>query len=170
MNRKVSIERLSKKAYRDAYVESRIKTDLAFQIRLLRDKRGWKQKDLARMMGVSQARIAQLENPSYGKYSSQTLRRLAGVFDVALVQRFVSFGELLDWASGLSETRLCPDSFHEDQQIAAMTGQRPLSSDATFKWKIEDEWTDPSLTKAEYTSRLDQEEILESSTEVRRAG
>ena len=44
----------------------------------------------------------------------RTLKRFASVYDVALVVRFVPFSELVEWAVGLSEERLAPVNFPND--------------------------------------------------------
>jgi len=94
------------KDFRDAYVASRIKKDISLQIRTLRNKRGWSQKDLAEITEMAQARISLMENPNYGKFNTETLKRLAKAFDVALIVRFAPFSELINWSETLS-----PESF-----------------------------------------------------------
>ena len=90
-------------------------TGLAFQIRMLREKRGWTQEQLADRTGKRQETISQWENPDYGSYTLNTLRSLAGAFDVALVVKFAPFSELVDWTSNLTPERLAPVSFDEDR-------------------------------------------------------
>ena len=51
-------------------------------------------------MGTNQNAVYRLENPNYGKPTITTLRKVAAVFDVALVVRFVPFSQLVDWVSG----------------------------------------------------------------------
>lgn len=110
------------KDFRHAYVGARIKKDIAFQIRALRKKMRWSQKDLARRVGMEQSRISVLENPSYEKgYQTETLRRIAEVFDVALVVRFGPFRELLDWADQLAPSNFSIPSFDEDVQDTSAT-------------------------------------------------
>lgn len=99
-----SLSRLRDKAVRDAFVASEVETLLPFQIRAMRQERGWSQQELAARAGMRQARISVLENPSYeGAINVQTLVKLASAFDVALVVRFAPFSELVSWASQLSE-------------------------------------------------------------------
>jgi transcriptional regulator with XRE-family HTH domain len=81
------------------------------------------QQELAAETGMSQARISVLENPNYRKFNVGTLQRVAAAFDVALIVRFMSFGELLDWTVTGSQKTLAPLSFNEefpDTAIAAV--------------------------------------------------
>jgi len=103
------------------FVESHLAKNLAFQIRALRDREDWSQEQLAEKVGMNQNAISRLENPSYGKATLTTLKRLAAVFDVALVVRFVPYGQLVDWVSstpridpGLSDTSLRVPSFSDE--------------------------------------------------------
>jgi len=108
------IEKLKDKAYRTAFVKAQIQTGIAYQIGALREKRGWTQGELGRRAGMAQGRISRLEDPSYGKVNVETLRRLAEAFDVGLVLRFSSFGEMVDWSENLSTEALAPPSFEQD--------------------------------------------------------
>lgn len=90
-----------------------IGTGIAFQIRHLREGRGWTQDELAQRTGTGkqQETISQWENPNYGKYSLATLIELAAAFDVAPIVKFAPFGELIDWTANLNPARLAPPSF-----------------------------------------------------------
>jgi transcriptional regulator with XRE-family HTH domain len=89
-------------------------TSLAIQIRLLREKLGWTQEDLAQRMGKRQETISQWENPDYGRYTLNTLKELASAYDVALLVRFAPFSDLVDWIANLTPQRLAPPSFAEE--------------------------------------------------------
>ncbi len=109
---------------RQRFVESHISRGLAFQIRALRDRKGWSQEKLAEEVGMNQNAISRLENPSYGKPTITTLKRIASVFDVAVIVRFVPFKQLADWVSGtpfvdygLSNKALVVPSFEEDWKV-----------------------------------------------------
>ena len=96
--------------YRRALADD-IGTGIAFQIRRLREDRGWTQGELAQQTSKRQETISQWENPNYGSYTLNTLKDLAGAFDVALVVRFAPFSELIEWTTNLSPGRLAPPSF-----------------------------------------------------------
>ncbi len=109
------IDDLHDKAFRDAYVESHVRSGLAFQIRALREARNLSQHELGTLAGgKSQSAIARLENPDYGKFSLTTLLELASAFDIALLIRFVSFSNLLEAISDLSPDALAVASYGHD--------------------------------------------------------
>jgi transcriptional regulator with XRE-family HTH domain len=82
----------------------------------MREGRGWSQGKLAEEVGMAQPRISLLEG-GYEKYSLTTLKRIASTFDVAVVVRFVPFSELVDWVANLSEGRLAPVEFANDNLL-----------------------------------------------------
>lgn len=82
------------------FVDSHLSKGIAFQVQALRDKEDWSQQQLAGQLGSNQNAVYRLENPNYGKQTLTTLKKVAAVFDVALVVRFVPFSQLLDWVTG----------------------------------------------------------------------
>ena len=119
--------------YRKEYVAEHIKTGLAFQIRLLREGRGWTQNELANKIGKAQETISQWENPDYGSYTLSTLRQLAEAFDTALLVRFVPFSELVSLTANLTPEKLAPDSFQDDRlpepSIVVFAGSNTAQTD-----------------------------------------
>lgn len=97
-------------------------TGLAFQIRMLREKKGWTQDELAQRTGKRQETISLWENPNYGNYTLKTLKCLAGAFDVVPVFRLGAFSDLVEWNVNLSPQRLTPPSFDEEYQQAQKLG------------------------------------------------
>src|SRR5271169_3695468 len=94
---------------RRAFAEEDVGTTTAAQVFALRKKHdNMSQERLATETGMSQARISVIENPNYRRLNIRTLQRIAKAFDVALIVRFVSFGELLDWTITGSQTTLAP--------------------------------------------------------------
>lgn len=87
-------ENFEDKEYRDAYVDADIVDSLALQIAMTREARGWSQRDLAERAGMTQSSICRLEDPAYGKYTIQSLKRLASALDVALLVRMVPFSRI----------------------------------------------------------------------------
>jgi transcriptional regulator with XRE-family HTH domain len=106
---------LENREYRREFAAD-VGTGLAFQIRLLREARGWTQEQLAQKMGKRQETICQWENPNYGRYTLKTLGELAAAFDVALLVRFAPFGELVEWSISLTPERLAPPCFDDELQ------------------------------------------------------
>jgi transcriptional regulator with XRE-family HTH domain len=121
-NRNQLAKNVSDKKYRETFVESHIRNGVAFQIRAMRDMRGWTQKELAKRADTKQEAISRLENPDYGRFTLETLRRLASVFDVALTVRFVPFSELIDRMSSLTPRDMEIPDFAHDEGIRNFEG------------------------------------------------
>lgn len=122
MNTRASkISKLNDKKYRDAYVAEYLHTNIAYQIRALRKQRNWDQKQLAAVAGMLQPRISALENPSNSKLNLHTLLRLASAFDLALIMRFATFSDLLNWSETFSPETFEVNSFANDPQLHACT-------------------------------------------------
>ena len=102
---------LADKECRDLFVCEEVDTGLAFQIRAMRQARGWSQRDLAQRLGMTQEGVSRLENPEYGKLTLTTLKRLASVFDVGLAVRFVPFSALIEWAVNFGPSDLAVPSY-----------------------------------------------------------
>jgi transcriptional regulator with XRE-family HTH domain len=100
--------------YRHAYAASFLNTSIAAQIKALRDGREWTQEELGQHAGMRQESISRLENVNYSSWSISTLRRLAEAFDLALVVKFESFGNLLTDIIGLNREALLRPSFADD--------------------------------------------------------
>ena len=117
---------LSDKEYRDLFAIEEINTGLPFQIRAMRQARGWSQKDLADHAGMTQEGVSRLENPDYGKPTLTTLKRLASAFDVGLVVRFVPFSQLVDWAINFGPADLAVPDYDHDAALHAASGHTEL--------------------------------------------
>jgi transcriptional regulator with XRE-family HTH domain len=81
------------KEYRHGYVDDFLNASIATQIKVLREQRGWSQKDLADNAGMLQPRISVLENINYSSWSIKILRKIAEAFDLTLCVSFESFGK-----------------------------------------------------------------------------
>ena len=90
-----SFRRLKKRSVRKAYVEAELLNGVSHQIRVLRQQRKWTQAQLAKHLKTTQGVVSRLEDPAYGKFSINTLLSLSETFDVALLVRFMSFGEYM---------------------------------------------------------------------------
>lgn len=99
---------------RHAYVEAETVTALAHQIRIIRQQRGWTQRELAKRMNTTQAAISRLEDPSYGRISIRTLIDLSRVFDTGLSVKFISTLRMLreTWRPNVKVMRV--PSFEDD--------------------------------------------------------
>ena len=79
------------RAFAAAFDKKRAEAEVAFQIRRLRESKGWSQKDLAKKVGCSQQAVSAVEQAGYKRHSLPLLRRIAHVLGadvvVALVPR-----------------------------------------------------------------------------------
>ncbi len=82
-------EKFKDKEYRAGYVEASTTGRLCYQIRALREQRGWSQEECARRLGMTQASLSRLECKE-GQITLKTILRLAEVFDVAPLVKFVT--------------------------------------------------------------------------------
>jgi transcriptional regulator with XRE-family HTH domain len=114
------LDKLQKKSYRVAYVGEHVRRGVAYQIRALRDQRGWKQGELAKRLGKPQSVVCRLEDPSYGKVTVQTLLEIADVFDVALQVRFVPFSSFLRDTRDVSAASMEVPSFEDEAAAKAV--------------------------------------------------
>lgn len=89
------IKAFQDKEYADAYIDEFLNSYIATQIKVLREKRGLTQKDLAELTGMKQSRIALLENVNYNKWSITTLKKLSEAFDVTLKVSFETFSDTI---------------------------------------------------------------------------
>ena len=128
VRRNQMIDSLRDKEYRDLFVAAHIRNEIAFQIRAIRESLGWTQAELGeRIGGKVQESISQWENPNYGKFTLNTLRRLASAFDVGLVVRFAPFSELVDWITQPSPADIAVPIFDHDTELVEPTEGLPSS-------------------------------------------
>lgn len=80
---------------REAYVRAELTNGLAHQIRIIRQQRGWSQKQFADKLGTTQTTVSRLEDPSYGRYNISSLLSVSKVFDVALFVRYLPFSKFV---------------------------------------------------------------------------
>jgi transcriptional regulator with XRE-family HTH domain len=112
-------DELPNKEFRENYVAENVRRGLAYQIRALREARGWSPAEFARQAGLPQSNISRWENPTYGKFNLSTLIGIASVFDVALSVRFVGFEELLTSLADLRPQTLAVPSYEAEQEKVA---------------------------------------------------
>jgi transcriptional regulator with XRE-family HTH domain len=90
---------------------------LPFQLRALREQRGWTQQQLGVRCGKKQEWISKLENPQYAKFTLRTLKTLAQAFDVALQVKFISYDSLIGWLNTRHHGDLRVPSYSEDAAL-----------------------------------------------------
>lgn len=116
-----SFRRLTKPSARHAFIEAEAATAIAHQIRVVRQQRGWTQRDLAKQMHTTQAAVSRLEDPSYGRLSVKTLLELAKVFDVALQVRFISLVTQFRETWTVKREQLEVEAFEEESMRVGFT-------------------------------------------------
>jgi len=120
LSKKELLEQLQDPEYRAEFVSSEIDMGLPMQLRAMRESRGWKQSFVAEKTNTQQPRFSLMERPGYGKYSLNTLKKLAALFDVGLIVSFVPWGEMIDFVESLGPRRLSIPSFcHESNVLSA---------------------------------------------------
>lgn len=102
------------KEYRHGYADEFLNTYIATQIKVLREQRGWSQKDLAINAKMKQPRISVLENVNYSSWSINALRKLAEAFDLTLCVSFESFGKRIKDFDEFGRANLEKLSFDND--------------------------------------------------------
>lgn len=105
-------DEFSDREFRDTYVDRRVRRLIAYQLRALREDRGFSQQQVAELLGMKQSAVSRLENPEYGRVSVSTLLKAAAAYDVALIVRFVTHAEFSEQTSDLSPLALVVKSYH----------------------------------------------------------
>ena len=113
------------KEYRDEFVRSFVSGAIATQLKMLRERRGLTQEQLAHLAGMKQSRISAMENVNYSRWNIKTLQRLAQALDLALVVRFESFGAVLKEADSTSPQALARPSYAEDPEFSTQVENAP---------------------------------------------
>lgn len=112
------INEMMDKEYRDAYVQSQIRTRLPFQLRALRKSMQLSQAELAKAAEMAQARISDLERPTGKLPKLDTLCRIASALDVAVEVRFVPFSELIEASENFDPDNVSIKTFEEEVKEA----------------------------------------------------
>jgi len=96
----------SSKEYRHAFVEEKIRTQLAIQIKTIREQRPMSRPEFADLLKKAPSWVFRLEDPNQPPPTISTLLQVAEAFDVDLEISFRTFSGLLDRID-----RLTPESF-----------------------------------------------------------
>ncbi len=114
--RKVLVEKLKDKKYRDSYVRATISHGIAHQVRVNRELRKLSQKALAEKCGsrTTQVAISRLEDPSNEGFTLNTILKVASALDVAVLVRFVPYSKFLLETADKSVNGLFSKSFQDE--------------------------------------------------------
>ncbi len=105
--------------YRHAYMEAAVEQGVAWQIKINREVRNISQSTLAALLGTQQSAVSRLEDPEYGAHSLDTLKKIANIFDCALLVRLVPYSVLARESECLSREDLFAQSFDQENEKLA---------------------------------------------------
>jgi hypothetical protein len=127
-------DKFRNKRYRDSYVDANVRRFLAQQIRALRGDLS--QEAFGKLLDKPQSVVSRLEDPSYGKFSLQTLLEIAASLDRAVIARIVDFPTFLRFTEDVSEAAISPAGYDEHaldrfslglpQVVASASASAPL--------------------------------------------
>lgn len=120
------VESFRDKAYRDAFVASRLASGIAFKMRATRKDRDYTQGALASLSGTKQSVISRFEQRNYGNYSIGSLRKIFAALDVALIVDAIPYSEFIDRILALSPEDMAIPSFDEDPGLWNRQGDGQL--------------------------------------------
>ena len=106
--------KLTNPAYRHGYVASHIHIGIRFQLRHIREARGWTKAELAAKAKMTPAAVARLEDPNAPPVTLANLLKIAEALDVALLVRFVPFSRLVAEYADCSPEALVVPSFENE--------------------------------------------------------
>lgn len=116
------IERLKNKKSRSAFVRAHTRKLIAKQIRAMRNKEKYTQQEMESEFGIKQSWISDLENPNKpGMVNVQTLLKIADVFDVGLLVRFVPFDTFIEYSEKIYPEDLAVPSYDEENKAKLHT-------------------------------------------------
>ena len=138
---------------RESYIRATLDVLVPAQIRALRLREDWTQKQLADEADMKQARISAIETPGAVNFSLETLVRLAAAYRVGLQVRFVRNSQMLDWENGFSQDAFCVDPIEKDTAfLNASTSEE--SGDPSI-WDTSFEQQKASPPPPTFTNRFD---------------
>lgn len=114
--------KLLSKEYRDDFLQTTVRSAVAYQVQALRAKFRMSQAEFAIKTGKKQSTISRLESTEYGKVSVQTLLDIASALDVALIVRFSDYPNFLATADQMSVIHMQPDTIEESAERRVSTG------------------------------------------------
>jgi transcriptional regulator with XRE-family HTH domain len=129
-------KRFANPDYRHGYFNAFLNTTLAAQIKALRERQSSTQAQLAAKIGTVQSGVSTLENVNYSRWSVSTLRKLARAFDVGLIVRFASFGEVLGEIESFGEERIAPPPFSDDPEFGAPPENAEVAQPTTIESRV----------------------------------
>jgi len=109
----------------EGYAESFVDSYIATQIKVLREREGLSQRELADLMGTRQAVVSRFEDVNYSKWNVMTLKKLARAFRVRLKVSFETYGSLLNDVATFSRESLQREPRECDPILNSYTSVQP---------------------------------------------
>ena len=103
--------------YRQSYADSLGREYLATQFQVIRTQRGLTQEALGKLIESSQPRVSKYEDPDYGRWRIETVRRIAAKLGCWVKISLESYGTLLHEAEHFNAASLMRPSFADDPEI-----------------------------------------------------
>ncbi len=122
--------------YRDAYAEAFANEYLATQLQMLRKQRGLTQTELGERIGSNQGRISVFEDPEYGNWSLDTLRKFAREFDLWVRISFEEYGTLVNDVTHFRPENLLRNGFDQDPNVRELLAGPPESGPDAETWHL----------------------------------
>ena len=107
------------KAYRHAFVEEKVRTQLAIQIKAIREQRRIGRPTFAELLRKAASWVFRLEDPNQAPPTISTLLSVADAFDVDLEIRFRRFSDLLNQIEYMTPESFEVPSFEEEVEQGA---------------------------------------------------
>jgi transcriptional regulator with XRE-family HTH domain len=124
---------LESRENRESYIRAKLNHLIPSQIRALRLREEWTQKQLADESGMKQARISAVETPGVVNFSLETLIRLAAAYRVALQVRFVPYSAMIDWEDKYSQDTFAVTPIEDDGELVSPS-PRPPKAIVSFEY------------------------------------
>jgi transcriptional regulator with XRE-family HTH domain len=122
----------SSKEYRHAFVEEKIRTQLAIQTKTIREQRKMSRPTLAQLMGKANSWVFRLEDPNQSPPTIPTLLKVAEAFDVDLEISFRPFSHLLNRLEHMTADSFGVPSF--DDEIKTNTFGSKTDEEMSALW------------------------------------
>ncbi len=121
--------------FRAAYIKAKVGVLVPSQIRALRYKSDMpKQSNLAKAAGMWQSQISTAETPGSANMTLAMLARLAAVFRVGLIVKFVPFSEMLHWENTFSQDEFNVVRIEHDRTFLTSPQQRQDFESRTYSY------------------------------------
>jgi transcriptional regulator with XRE-family HTH domain len=107
------------KEYRRAFVEEKVRTQLAIQVKTIREQRDMSRPTFAGLLKKAASWVFRLEDPNQAPPTIPSLLNAADVFDVDLDIKFRRFSDLLNQIERMGPESLKVPSFEEEVESNA---------------------------------------------------